>query len=298
MSSVERPSRISGILGGLLVGTPVSDRMTFLDNQPPPLIDYNLCDADAALQDAVVREGAGWAHERLRELGSLAGGEQALRWATEANRFGPVLQTHDRFGNRRDEVDFHPSWHRLMETAVAFGLHAAPWSEPRAGAHVARGAMFFMWSQVEAGHGCPISMTHAAIPALRLQPDASAVWEPRLTARTYDPQLRSRAPKNSALCGMAMTERQGGSDVRANTTRAAPCSAGGSGQPYVLTGQKWFCSAPMSDAFLVLAQAPGGLSCFLLPRVLDDGTKNGFALQRLKDKLGWVLFTSCASGEH
>ncbi len=260
--------------------------MSLPDNQPPALIDYNLYDADAALQEAVVRQGAGWAHGRLRELGGIAGGEEALRWASEANRCGPVLQTHDRFGNRLDEVDFHPSWHRLMETAVAFGLHAAPWREPRCGVHVARGAMFFLWSQVEAGHSCPISMTHAAIPALRLQPDVSAAWEPHLAASSYDPRLRSRAQKESALCGMAVTERQGGSDVRANTTRAQPCSASGPGRPYLIVGKKWFCSAPMSDAFLVLAQAPGGVSCFLLPRVLDDGTKNAFAIQRLKDKLG------------
>jgi putative acyl-CoA dehydrogenase len=174
-----------------------------------------------------------------------------------------------------------------METAVAWGLHAMPWREPRAGAHVARAALFFLWTQVEAGHGCPISMTFAAIPALRVQPEVAAVWEPALTALAYDPGLRRPiAQKRGALCGMAMTEKQGGSDVRANVTRAEPCGAGGPGEPYLLFGHKWFCSAPMCDAFLVLAQAPGGLSSFLLPRVLPDGTKNALRLQRLKDKLG------------
>jgi putative acyl-CoA dehydrogenase len=195
-----------------------------------------------------------------------------------------VLRTHDRYGRRVDEVEFHPAWHRLLGTAVEHGLHAAPWRDPRPGAQVARAAGFYLWTQVEAGHGCPVSMTFAAVPALRAAaPELAETWEPRLTAFAYDPGLAPVAAKAGALCGMAMTEKQGGSDVRANTTTAAPAGPDGL---WLLTGHKWFCSAPMSDAFLVLAQAPAGLSCFLVPRVLPDGARNRFHLQRLKDKLG------------
>jgi putative acyl-CoA dehydrogenase len=255
-------------------------------NQPPPLVDYNLFAEDAALVAGVRREGAAWAEEHLREVGQIAGGATAIQWGFDANAHPPILRTHDRFGHRIDEVAFHPAWHELLGTAVRWGLHASPWREPRPGAHVARAAAFYVWSQVEAGHGCPISMTYAAIPALRAQPELAAEWEPRLTGLAYDPGLRPATGKRGALCGMGMTEKQGGSDVRANTTRAQPIAAGGPGQPYRLTGHKWFCSAPMCDIFLVLAQAPGGLSCFLLPRVLEDGSHNGVHIQRLKDKLG------------
>ncbi|HVC76737.1 MAG TPA: isovaleryl-CoA dehydrogenase [Candidatus Micrarchaeaceae archaeon] len=251
-------------------------------NQPPPLVDYNLFEADAPLREALEREGAGWAHDWVSELGQLAGTEEAIAWGFQANSNPPQLRTHDRFGNRIDEVEFHPAWHRLMEVAIGHGLHALPWREPRPGAHAARAAGFYVWSQVEGGHGCPVSMTYAALPALRIQPDLAAEWEPLMTALDYDPGLRPRAAKRGALFGMAMTEKQGGSDVRANTTRATPTSGG----EYQLTGHKWFCSAPMCDAFLVLAQAPGGLSCFLLPRILPDGTRNAFHIQRLKDKVG------------
>jgi putative acyl-CoA dehydrogenase len=254
-----------------------------VDNQPPPLVGWNLYDADQALAEALHREGGGWAEPRLRELGALAGGEQAQAWARQADANPPALRTYDRYGNRLDEVEFHPAWHALLGIAVAHGLHAQPWREPRAGAQVARAAAFYVWQQVEAGHGCPVSMTYAAVPALRLAAPALAEeWEPKLTALAYDPGLRPPAGKAGALCGMAMTERQGGSDVRRNTTAAVPVG----GEEYLLTGHKWFCSAPMSDAFLVLAQAPGGLSCFLLPRVLPDGSRNRLHLQRLKDKLG------------
>jgi putative acyl-CoA dehydrogenase len=180
-------------------------------------------------------------------------------------------------------VEFHPSWHRLMELSTSHGIHALPWREPRPGANVARGAMMIMVSEVEAGHGCPMSMTFAAVPALRIDPDLAAEWEPRLISLDYDPRLVPPGTKAGALCGMAMTEKQGGSDVRANATRAEALEAAGE---YALTGHKWFCSAPMSDAFLVLAQAPGGLTCFLLPRILPDGSRNAFFIQRLKDKLG------------
>jgi len=255
-------------------------------NQPPPLVDYNLFEADLPLREALEREGGSWAQDVVAELGRLAGTEEAIAWGFLANANPPRLHSHDRFGNRIDEVEFHPAWHRLMEVAISHGLHALPWREPRPGAHAARAAAFYVWSQVEGGHGCPVSMTYAALPALRNQPELAARWEPLMTSLDYDFGLRQPARKRGVLFGMAMTEKQGGSDVRANTTRATPVSAGGPGGEHVLTGHKWFCSAPMCDAFLVLAQAPGGLSCFLLPRVLDDGTRNRFHIQRLKDKLG------------
>jgi putative acyl-CoA dehydrogenase len=258
-------------------------------NQPPPLVDHDVA-ADPALLDGVTREGAGWALDDLHRLGRLAGTEQAQRWADEANRHEPRLRTHDRYGHRVDEVDFHPSWHRLMDVAVTAGLAGAPWADPRPGAHVARAAGFLTWTQVEAGHGCPVSMTYAVVPALRRTPDLAKVYEPLLTARVYDPGLRTPATKSGLLAGMGMTEKQGGSDVRANTTTADPAGDG----TYRLRGHKWFTSAPMCDLFLVLAQAPAGLSCFLVPRVLPDGTRNVFRIQRLKDKLG---NRSNASGE-
>ncbi len=229
------------------------------------------------------REGASWAQDLVSDLGHLAGTEEAIRWGFQANENPPQLHTHDRFGNRIDEVEFHPAWHQLMQVAIRHGLHALPWRMPRPGAHAARAAAFYIWSQVEGGHGCPVSMTYAVVPTLRKNPQLAEQWEPLITSLEYDPSLRVPSMKRGALFGMAMTERQGGSDVRANTTRAVP--AGTEGE-YRITGHKWFVSAPMCDAFLVLAQAPGGLSCFLLPRVLPDGTRNGFHIQRLKDKLG------------
>ncbi|HEX2350168.1 MAG TPA: acyl-CoA dehydrogenase family protein, partial [Ktedonobacterales bacterium] len=241
-------------------------------NQPPPLVGYNVYEQDTALREGVAREGAAWDEPRLREIGAVAGSEEAIAWGEQANRYPPELHTHDRYGHRIDEVSFHPAWHELMRRAVGWGLHAAPWRDPQPGAHVARAAGFLAWSQVESGHGCPISMTYAAIPALRVEASVAAEWEPRFTSLEYDFGLRAPRTKRGLICGMGMTEKQGGSDVRANTTRAIPDTAdaaGGAG--YRLTGHKWFCSAPMSDAFLVLAQAPGGLTCFLLPRVLPDG---------------------------
>ncbi|HEX3549423.1 MAG TPA: isovaleryl-CoA dehydrogenase [Candidatus Elarobacter sp.] len=253
-----------------------------VSNQPPPLAGYDVAAHDVALLEGVRREGAAWDLDGLHELGVLAGSEEAIAWGFEANRHPPELRTHDRYGRRIDEVAFHPSWHRLMEVAVAHGLHGAPWREPREGAHVARAARFYVWSQAESGHGCPISMTYAAVPVLRRRPDLAALFEPALTSTVYEPALAPLRAKRGALCGMAMTEKQGGSDVRANTTRAEPFD----GDTYALTGHKWFCSAPMSDAFLVLAQAADGLTCFFLPRVLPDGTRNALRIQRLKDKLG------------
>jgi putative acyl-CoA dehydrogenase len=252
-------------------------------NQPPPLEGYNLFDHDRALAEGLEREGAGWARERARRVGEIAGGE-AIAWGFQANENPPVLHTHDRFGRRIDEVEFHPAWHELMRVAVTNELHALPWREPRPGAHVARAALVYLLSQAEAGFACPIAMTYSAIPTLRLAPGVAREWEPRLTATDYDPVLRPAGEKRGALCGMAMTEKQGGSDVRANTTRARPL--GGASGEHEITGHKWFCSAPMCDAFLVLAQTERGLSCFLLPRFLPDGTRNRFHLQRLKTKLG------------
>jgi putative acyl-CoA dehydrogenase len=250
-------------------------------NQPPPLVDYDISQ-DAALLEAVDREGAGWAVGDLHRLGKLGGTAEPQRWADEANRYEPRLITHDRYGNRVDEVEFHPSWHRLMEVAVGAGLAASPWADDRPGGHVARAAGLYTWSQVEAGHSCPISMTYAVVPALRNAPELAAAYEPLLVSREYDPGLRTPLAKRGLLAGMGMTEKQGGSDVRANTTTATPAADGS----YRLRGHKWFTSAPMCDLFLVLAQAPAGLSCFLVPRVLPDGTRNVFRIQRLKDKLG------------
>jgi len=251
-------------------------------NQVPPLEGRNLFADHAALQEALEREGGGWARERLHAAGAFWGGEP-MRWGVEANEHPPVLHTHDRFGHRRDEVEFHPAWHALMRAGVQQELHALPWRTDQPGAHVARAATYVCSGQAEAGFGCPITMTFAAVPALRMQPDLAAEWVPRLTATSYDPELRPATEKASALCGMAMTEKQGGSDVRANTTRAL---AGDDGW-WELTGHKWFCSAPMCDLFLVLAQTDEGVTCFALPRVLPDGSRNaGFQLQRLKDKLG------------
>ncbi|MBD3137692.1 isovaleryl-CoA dehydrogenase [Microbispora bryophytorum] len=250
-------------------------------NQVPPLTGHDVS-ADPVLLEGLAREGADWATGELRQLGLLAGSAKAQEWGRLANEHPPVLRTHDRYGNRIDEVEFHPAWHELMTVAVESGAHAAPWTSARPGAHVARAAKFFTWSQVEAGHGCPISMTYAAVAALRHSPSLRAEWEPLLASRTYDFGLRPPQDKRGVLAGMAMTEKQGGSDVRANTTRAVPLGDGS----FALTGHKWFNSAPMCDVFLVLAQAPGGLSCFLLPRVLPDGTRNAMRLMRLKDKLG------------
>jgi putative acyl-CoA dehydrogenase len=250
-------------------------------NQPPPLAGYDLFSENRPLLEALRREGGAAALERCAAFGRRCG-EEPLELGRLANEHPPVLHTHDRFGERIDDVEFHPAWHALLGLGVEHGLHSLPWREPGGGAHAVRAALFMTLAYADAGVGCPLSMTYAAVPALRAgAPDLAAAWEPLLGGTTYDPVLRPPAEKRGALCGMAMTERQGGSDVRANETRAEPvCDA------YVLEGHKWFCSAPMSDVFLVLAQARGGLTCFVLPRVLDDGSLNGFRIDRLKDKLG------------
>ncbi|MBA2285266.1 MAG: isovaleryl-CoA dehydrogenase [Ktedonobacteraceae bacterium] len=254
-------------------------------NQVPPLANYNVFEQDATLVESVRREGAAWATDQLTELGRVAGSAEAIQWGFDANTVTPVLHTHDRTGQRIDEVTFHPAWHSLMRTSINAGAHALSWRDERPGRHVARAAVFYVCSQMEGGHCCPISMTHAVVPVLRTQPLLAATWEPLLTSLIYDPGLRPAQGKQGVIAGMGMTEKQGGSDVRANTTRAVPVSGEGE-QAYRLTGHKWFCSAPMSDLFLVLAQAPRGLTCFLLPRMLPDGTRNRFLIQRLKDKLG------------
>jgi len=257
-------------------------------NVSRPLVDLNLYLEDRALQEAVGREGAAWAHDDLAAFGRHIGSADYLALGALANRFGPELETHDRFGHRVDLVSFHPAYHALIKTSIEHGLHASPWTEPGPGAHVARAARFYLHTQVEAGHGCPITMTFAAVPALRTTPALAALWEPKITARVYDPRNLPDGAKHGLTIGMAMTEKQGGSDVRANTTRAYPTGAGGAGQAYELVGHKYFVSAPMCDAFLVLAQAPGGLSCFLLPRWRPDGSKNPLQLLRLKRKMGNV----------
>ncbi|MDT4942670.1 MAG: putative acyl-CoA dehydrogenase [Pseudonocardiales bacterium] len=250
-------------------------------NQVPPLIGRDIS-THPALLEGLHREGAGWAEEEVRRLGELGNSERWQEAGRLANDHPPVLRTHDRYGNRVDEVEYLPQYHDLMRTAVEAGLHGAPWADDRPGAHVARAAKLVSWGVADAGHLCPISMTYAVVPALRTTPDLAAQYEPLLTNRVYDYGLRAPLTKDGLIAGMSMTEKQGGSDVRANTTQAVPSSDGS----YRLTGHKWFTSAPMSDLFLTLAQAPDGLSCFLVPRVLPDGSRNAFFLQRLKDKLG------------
>jgi putative acyl-CoA dehydrogenase len=252
-------------------------------NQPPPLVGHNTLTSDRALVEALTRHADASVVEDLSDLGALAGSAEAREHGMLANENEPVLTPYDRFGNRVDEVRFHPSWHWLMERAVGFGLQAAPWTSDRPHAHVRRAGGFFAWGQTESGHGCPISMTYAAVPALRVDDALAKEWTPRLAATSYDFGLRPVAEKRGALAGMGMTEKQGGSDVRANVTTATPTAVDGE---YSLDGHKWFTSAPMNDVFLVLAQAAGGLTCFLVPRVLADGTRNPLDVVRLKDKLG------------
>jgi putative acyl-CoA dehydrogenase len=250
-------------------------------NQPPSIIGHDVA-LHPALIEGLRREGGAWAVDEVQHLSRYAGSDEPQTWARLANEHPPVLRTHDRYGHRIDEVEYPPPYHLLMSVAVEHGLHAAPWVDSRPAAHVARAAKLMVWSSTDAGHLCPISMTYAVVPALRTAPDLAAQYEPLLTNRTYDFGLHAPLTKRGLIAGMSMTEKQGGSDVQANTTTAV---AQGDGS-YRLTGHKWFTSAPMSDLFLTLAQAPGGLSCFLVPRVLPDGSRNAFHLQRLKDKLG------------
>ncbi|HEX4112305.1 MAG TPA: isovaleryl-CoA dehydrogenase [Stellaceae bacterium] len=255
-------------------------------NQPPPLQDYNLYRADTALQDAVTRGGGAWAHDDLADFGETLGRAETIEWGRLANRNPPILHGYDRYGATLDTVEFHPAWHEMMALGVGAGVHAAPWAEPKPGAHVARAAKVILLVQAEAGVQCPITMTYGVVPALRRQPDIAAEWLPRIYSRRYDRRFLPEAQKTGALMGMGLTEKQGGSDLRANETRATPLGNGGPGQPYRLVGHKWFMSAPMCDAFLVLAQTQAGPSCFFLPRFTPDGEQNALRLRRLKDKLG------------
>ena len=275
------------------MSTPVTpsrflDQTHEVHNVSCELAGYNMYTQDAALQEAVQREGAAWAQTDLTRFGQLTGSADYLELGALANRHPPELDTHDRFGHRVDLVRFHPAYHTLMKTAIEEGIHASPWTDPKPGAHVARAAKFYLQAQVEAGHGCPITMTFAAVPSLLTTPQLAEQWVPKITAPIYDPRNVPDAAKLGLTIGMAMTEKQGGSDVRANTTRAYPVDASGPGEAYELVGHKFFVSAPMCDAFLVLAQAPGGLSCFLLPRWRPDGSKNPLQVLRLKRKMGNV----------
>ena len=254
-------------------------------NQVPPLEGINLYHADLPLRQWVHRFNGDWADNELAAYGQLAGGP-LMAAGFLANENKPVFKSHDRVGNRIDLVEFHPAYHELMSAGIAHGITSAPWTRPGPGAHVARAATMYLHNQVEAGSCCPMTMTYACVPALKLQPDLAEKWLPKILSRQYDPRNLPIEQKTGATIGMAMTEKQGGTDVRANTTRAFAVGLGGPGQAYELVGHKWFCSAPMCDAFLTLAQTDKGLTCFLLPRHRPDGTRNQFYIQRLKNKLG------------
>jgi putative acyl-CoA dehydrogenase len=251
-------------------------------NQAPPLADFNPFEADVALREAVAREGAGFAQDALALRGSEIGSASMIALAEAANRNPPVPRLFDATGRRRDVVDFHPAYHELMAYLARHGAAVGPWVAPAPGAHAARAALYYLYAQVEDGTLCPTTMTYASVPVLREDPDLAATWLPLVTRCEYDPRFVPAAAKRGVTLGMGMTEKQGGSDVRANTTRAEHVE----GRAYRIVGHKWFFSAPMCDAFLVLAQAPRGLSCFLLPRFTPDGTVNAIRIQRLKDKLG------------
>jgi putative acyl-CoA dehydrogenase len=268
----------------------MSERTHEVFNQPEPLVGYNLFETNRALRDALRFNAPALDTAPLSQLGALLGTEAMQAHARLANTHGPELRTHDRFGRRIDEVEFHPSYHALMSAAVAAGLHGTPWSASapatNSSAHLLRAAGFMLFTELEPSILCPISMTYAVTPALRGNPAIYSAWAPKLTSRSYDPGLKVFRDKAGVTMGMGMTEKQGGSDVRANTTQAAPEGSDEWGQRYRVTGHKWFFSAPMSDAFLLLAQTASGLSCLFLPRVLPDGTRNDIRIQRLKDKLG------------
>lgn len=254
-------------------------------NQVPPLNNINLYRDDLPLQEWVKRYQGDWADEALNAYGQLAG-SKLMEAGFLANENKPIFKSHDRYGHRIDLIEFHPAYHELMSAGIAAGITSAPWTDPRPGAQVARAATMYLHNQAEAGTSCPMTMTYACVPALKLQPDLAEHWLPKILSRQYDPRNLPIEQKTGATIGMAMTEKQGGTDVRANTTHAHPVGIGGPGQAYELLGHKWFCSAPMCDAFLTLAQTDKGLSCFLLPRHRPDGSRNQFYIQRLKNKLG------------
>ncbi len=258
-------------------------------NQPPPLTDYDPWLGDALLRATVAREGGAWIGERANALGRQVGSDRLQTLAAQANRFVPELRTHDRFGRRIDAVEFHPAYHELMTVAFGAGLHSVAWTAKRDGAFVARAALNYLWNQLEHGVSCPVTMSFAAAHMLRVAPGLAARWEAKLLTEDYDPRPLPVAAKRAVTIGMAMTEKQGGSDLRSNTTRAVRAST----DEFRLTGHKWFCSAPMSDAFFTLARTDAGLTCFFVPRSLDDGLRNTFLIQRLKDKCGNRSNASC-----
>ncbi|MBU0656131.1 MAG: isovaleryl-CoA dehydrogenase [Gammaproteobacteria bacterium] len=268
------------------LGTLAATHQVF--NQTPPLENYNPYDGDPALQEAVQREGAGWAEDSIRAHGARCGSAEVIEWGFLANEYKPEFRSHDRTGNRTDYVRYHPAYHQLMRLALESGLHSSPWTDPQAGAHVARAAKYYLQAQIEAGHGCPVTMTFASVAALHRTPAIAAYWLPKILACRYDPRNVSHEDKTTVTIGMGMTEKQGGSDVRANTTSALPLGEEGPAAAYELIGHKWFLSAPMCDAFLMLAQTQVGLSCFLVPRWRPDGSRNPVQIQRLKNKLGNV----------
>ncbi|WP_447594050.1 acyl-CoA dehydrogenase family protein [Aquipseudomonas campi] len=261
-------------------------------NQVPSLDGANLYRVDLPLQEWTRYFGGGWAEQRLDTYGALAGGP-LMAAGFLANENKPVFKSHDRYGHRQDLVEFHPAYHELMRTAIEHGIPSLPWTDPRAGAQVARASLNYLHNQAEAGNACPLTMTYASVPALKLQPEIAEIWLPKILATEYDPRNVPISQKAGVTIGMAMTEKQGGTDVRANTTKAHPIGIPGPGQAYELVGHKWFCSAPMCDAFLTLAYTDKGLSCFLLPRHRPDGSRNEFYIQRLKNKLGnWANASS------
>ena len=266
--------------------TPAQFATHEVTNQPPPLV-YDAWATDVVLREAIAREGGGWGEEHVAPYGKLVGGE-LMQLGFAANENKPKFKPFDRYGNRIDEVEFHPAYHRIMELAISHGGTGFAWSHAdKPGAHVARMGLSYLHNQADQGTGCPLTMTYACVPTLRQQPELANEWLPRVTSNRYDPRFIPAAQKHGATFGMGMTEKQGGSDVRTNKTVAEPAQgSGGPGQLYTLVGHKWFFSAPMCDAFLVLAQAKGGLSCFLLPRFTPDGARNAIRIQRLKEKLG------------
>ncbi len=264
-----------------------------VENMPPILENYNLYTQDSILQGCIERGGAEWAIPELTHFGQLWGSSKRISWGVEANRVKPVLNSHDPYGHRIDEVNFHPAYHQLMSASIEQGLVNSPWLAPKIGAHVNRAAGRYINAQIEAGHGCPITMSFSAVPTLKKSPQLAKDWLPKLLNSNYDPRNIPHFKKNNLTIGMAMTEKQGGSDVRSNSTRAYPIDETGNGNCYELVGHKYFVSAPMSDAFLMLAQTDAGLSCFLVPRWRPDGSKNPIQILRLKDKMGNVSNASC-----
>jgi len=271
-----------------MLDSPINSAATHeVANQVPPHHGHNAYHADTALREAVAREGAGWAEQTLADFGTVVASEEVQEWAHQANTYVPELRTHDRWGNRIDQVEFHPSYHALMQVAFGAGVHAFAWNNPRPGGHVARATLSYLWNQAENGVGCPTGMAYAAPPVLSRTPAIGDAWNQAINATEYDPRSLPIGQKTGATIGMTLTEKQGGSDLRANLTQARPMtSRHGPGEEYELTGHKWFCSAPMSDAFYVTAYTEAGPTCFLVPRWRPDGTRNVFQIQRLKDKCG------------